>query len=532
MKMTVRARLIGIIGFLCILLVITSVWGIFGLHSAEQRAESTYRTELLPLQYSSRLYRMVQNQSSTLFEALRYWTSASEVETRLAIIQDDSEKIATARKAWAGLDTHKDIAGLRDSFFQDLDNYQQALNEAGSLLKQGNPSAALVVIETRLRVHSRAMAKNIDDLDAQMRTLAENTYQQSHSAYLLTRNSLVVMLIVGLLAGIIAGWLLIRSLHQTLSRARNLAESIANGELNHQVTASTRDELGELMQSLSTMDVRLSDIVQDVSSSADILRDAARQMAQGNDDLSERTHSQASSLEETAASMEQMTATVKHNAENASQADALATTVREQAQRGSDVLNSAVSAMREIEEASNQIADINRVIDELAFQTNLLALNAAVEAARAGEQGRGFAVVATEVRQLAQRSAKAAAEIKTLIDASVSKINTGSDLVSRSGDMLNEINQGVERVVHIVGEIAVASREQSSGIEQVNAAVNLMDTAIQQNASLVQEASHASQTVRQHADLLVEKMAFFHTQNSEKALPGTATHTAIEYKEA
>lgn len=173
MKMTVRARLIGIIGFLCILLVITSVWGIFGLHNAEQRAESTYRTELLPLQYSSRLYRMVQNQSSTLFEALRYWTSASEVETRLAVIQDDSAKIAAARKAWAGLDTHKDMSGLRDSFFQDLDSYQQALSEAGSLLKQGNPSAALVVIETRLRVHSLAMAKNIDSLDAQMRALAE-----------------------------------------------------------------------------------------------------------------------------------------------------------------------------------------------------------------------------------------------------------------------------------------------------------------------------------------------------------------------
>ncbi|WP_455816683.1 methyl-accepting chemotaxis protein [Pseudomonas cerasi] len=242
-------------------------------------------------------------------------------------------------------------------------------------------------------------------------------------------------------------------------------------------------------------------------------------MAEGNQDLSGRTHAQASSLEQTAASMEQMTATVKHNADNAAQANELAMTVREQALHGSKVLDEAVGAMREIESSSKQIADINRVIDEIAFQTNLLALNAAVEAARAGEMGRGFAVVASEVRQLSQRSAQAAQQIKTLIQASVSKVNTGSSLVMRSGEMLQEINGGVARVVAIVGEIAVASRQQSSGIEQVNVAVIQMDSATQQNAALVQQASSASQTVNQHAELLVEKMAFFRFRGDRPRSP-------------
>ncbi|WP_158784444.1 methyl-accepting chemotaxis protein [Pantoea sp. BAV 3049] len=520
MRLTIRARLIGIVGLLCILLIIAAVWGIIGLRAADQRAVTTYRTELLPLQTTSRLFRTAQLQSSTLFEALRYWTDPTEVDKRLQKISQYAAQIADDRNSFKNMPRIPGTEAVSNKLLADLDDWQAALGEAGSQLKAGNPSAALVIVETRLKSGSEALQQGIDSLDRQMRQHAEKNYADSASSYVLARNSLIAILAGGLCLALIAGWLLVRSIARSVSDARRLAESIADGQLDHHITHFSKDEMGELMRSLATMDIRLSDIVREVGESAVALNDAARQMAEGNDDLSERTHTQASSLEQTAASMEQMTATVKHNADNAAQANELAVTVREQAQRGSKVLNDAVVAMQEIESSSKRIADINRVIDEIAFQTNLLALNAAVEAARAGEQGRGFAVVAAEVRQLAQRSSKAAQEIKELIQASVSKVDTGSTLVLRSGEMLEEINGGVARVVDIVGEIAIASREQSSGIDQVNVAVIQMDSATQQNAALVEEATAASQTVSQHAGLLVEKMAFFHLQdggNSEVA---------------
>jgi methyl-accepting chemotaxis protein len=524
MRLTIRARLIGIVSLLCVLLIIAAVWGIIGLRAADQRAATTYQTELLPLQTTSRLFRTAQLQSATLFETLRYWTDASEVDKRLQKISLYSAQIADDLKSFTTMPRVPGTEALNSKLMADLNDYQTVLNKAGEQLKAGNPSAALVIIETSLRSDSEALQQGIDQLDQLMRQHAQQNYQDSASSYQLARNSLVAILAGGLFLALLAGWLLVRAIARSVSSARELAESIADGQLDHNITQFSHDEMGEVMRSLATMDVRLSGIVREVGESASALNDAAHQMAEGNDDLSARTHTQASSLEQTAASMEQMTATVKHNADNAAQANELAMSVREQAQNGSKVLNDAVAAMREIESSSKRIADINRVIDEIAFQTNLLALNAAVEAARAGEQGRGFAVVASEVRQLAQRSSKAAQEIKELIQASVSKVDTGSTLVIRSGEMLEEINGGVARVVAIVGEIAVASREQSSGIEQVNLAVIQMDSATQQNAALVHEASAASQTVSQHAGLLVEKMAFFRLEDDGKSrLPRATT---------
>ena len=260
---------------------------------------------------------------------------------------------------------------------------------------------------------------------------------------------------------------------------------------------------------MQDMDGKLSDIVGSVRIGADSVGSAARQISSGNDDLSQRTQEQASALEETASSMEEMTATVKQNADNARQASQLAVGAREQADRGGNVVGRAVSAMSEISDSSRRIADIIDVIDEIAFQTNLLALNAAVEAARAGEQGRGFAVVATEVRNLAQRSATAAKEIKDLIGDSVEKVKAGTVLVDESGKSLTEIVASVKRVADIVAEISAASEEQASGIDQVNNAVTQMDTTTQQNAALVEEAAAASKAMEQQAQLLVEKVSYF-----------------------
>ncbi len=318
------------------------------------------------------------------------------------------------------------------------------------------------------------------------------------------------MLIAGALAALL-GMMLVRSMMNSLSVAVSTAERIASGKLGNRIEITTRDEFGRLLQAMQDMDNKLSDIVGSVRHGADSVGSAARQISSGNDDLSQRTQEQASALEETASSMEEMTTTVKQNADNARQASQLAVGARDQADRGGAIVGRAVSAMSEISESSKRIADIIDVIDEIAFQTNLLALNAAVEAARAGEQGRGFAVVASEVRNLAQRSATAAKEIKDLINDSVGKVKAGTELVDESGKSLTEIVASVKRVADIVAEIcqSAASEEQASGIDQVNTAVTQMDTTTQQNAALVEESAAASKAMEQQAQALVEKVSFF-----------------------
>ncbi|HKB52491.1 MAG TPA: methyl-accepting chemotaxis protein, partial [Ramlibacter sp.] len=244
---------------------------------------------------------------------------------------------------------------------------------------------------------------------------------------------------------------------------------------------------------------------------------ASGQIASGNQDLSQRTEEQASSLEETAASMEELTGTVKQNADNARQANQLAQSASAVAEQGGAVVGEVVTTMDAINTASKKIVDIISVIDGIAFQTNILALNAAVEAARAGEQGRGFAVVATEVRNLAQRSAAAAKEIKGLIDDSVGKVSTGTELVSRAGQTMDEVVSSIKRVTDIMGEIAAASQEQTRGIEQVNQAITQMDQVTQQNAALVEEASAAAQSMREQAGSLVEAVSVFKLAGSPAA---------------
>ncbi len=279
-----------------------------------------------------------------------------------------------------------------------------------------------------------------------------------------------------------------------------LVEKALDGDLTRRVTASGRSGfLAILATGLNHLIDNMAQTVRQIKIAAATVHRGAEEISQGNTNLSQRTEEQSSSLEQTASSMEQMTSTVKQNADNAGQANQLATAARDQAEKGGVVVGKAVRAMTDINEASKKIADIISVIDEIAFQTNLLALNAAVEAARAGEQGRGFAVVATEVRSLAGRSATAAKEIKELIKDSVHKVNDGSALVTQSGQTLEQIVASVKKVSDIVAEIAAASREQSSGIEQVNKAVMQMDEMTQQNAALVEQATAASHSMAEQA---------------------------------
>jgi methyl-accepting chemotaxis protein len=326
---------------------------------------------------------------------------------------------------------------------------------------------------------------------------------------------------VGLI--LFVGFLVGRRGARSIIQVSEVAQRAAEGDLTSRVTVTTKDELGVLGQAMNTMLDNIANVVEEVRQAAENVSTGSAEITQGNEDLSQRTSAQAGALEETSASMEEMTSTIKQNADNAKQANQLAVTAREVAEKGGAVTDNAVLAMDEINKSSKKIADIINVIDEIAFQTNLLALNAAVEAARAGEQGRGFAVVASEVRNLAQRSAMAAKEIKALINESVQKVGDGSNLVNQSGQTLAEIVNSVKRVTDIIAEISAASQEQAAGIDQVNKAVIQMDQGTQQNAALVEQATSASQSMKQQAAALIEQVAFFKTNNEalDPGSPGT-----------
>jgi len=340
---------------------------------------------------------------------------------------------------------------------------------------------------------------------AQYQHAVENSESSYQMAIAVLGGILITLVILIMLV-----WMGIRSaLIVPLNRLIESIRHIADGDLMRKINVHGTNEMGLLADSLRHMQSELARTVGDVRNSANSIYSGASEISIGNNDLSSRTEQQAASLEETAASMEQLTATVKQNAENARQASQLALSASETARRGGKVVDNVVQTMSEIAGSSQKIADITSVIDGIAFQTNILALNAAVEAARAGEQGRGFAVVAGEVRNLAQRSAQAAKEIKLLIEDSVSRVDTGSTLVESAGETMGEIVNAVTRVTDIMGEIASASDEQSRGIDQVGLAVAEMDRVTQQNAALVEESAAAAAALEEQASHLTQAVSVF-----------------------
>jgi methyl-accepting chemotaxis protein len=333
-------------------------------------------------------------------------------------------------------------------------------------------------------------------------------------------SSLVLMIVTGVL-GLIIGSLFAlfigRSVIVPLAQAVLVARKVAEGDLTTHIEVKSRDETGQLLQALKDMNTSLDRTVGEVRASTETIATASSEIAAGNQDLSGRTESQASSLEQTASSMEELTETVKQNADNARQANQLVISASSVAERGGQVVSQVVDTMSAIKESSRKIVDIIGVIDGIAFQTNILALNAAVEAARAGEQGRGFAVVASEVRNLAQRSAAAAKEIKALISDSVEKVDDGGKLVDEAGQTMELIVTSVKQVADIMSEITAASQEQSSGIEQVSDAIAQMDEMTSQNAALVEQAAAAAQSMQDQAQTLSEAVGVFKLLNNPVA---------------
>jgi methyl-accepting chemotaxis protein len=373
-----------------------------------------------------------------------------------------------------------------------------------------------------------AMRKLVADIKGEESGLmGERAMNAASLATTMSRTLIGGGIIAVVLGAAVAIWLA-RNITAPLGHAVNVAKRVAEGDLTARVEVRSKDETGQLMAALKDMNTSLLDIVTRVRAGTDAIATASTEINAGNQDLSSRTEQQASSLEETASSMEELTSTVKQNADNARQANQLAAMAAENAVRGGEVVAQVVSTMGSINESARRIADIIGVIDGIAFQTNILALNAAVEAARAGEQGRGFAVVAGEVRNLAQRSAAAAREIKDLIGDSVEKVETGSRLVDQAGATMEEVVGSVKRVSDIIGEIAAASDEQRSGIEQVNQAIVQMDQVTQQNAALVEQAAAAAEAMQDQAAGLAGLVGTFRTgaEGQQAALPARAARPA------
>ena len=371
-------------------------------------------------------------------------------------------------------------------------------------------------------------------LDA-LRKLAENQQAilddaaaEIHQEYQTGRTLLVTLGAAAIIMGVAFAWWITRTITQPINAAVRVAQTVSAGDLTSDIHVDSRDETGQLMSALKDMNSNLVTIVGQVRSGSVTMTSVSNEIAAGNLDLSSRTEEQASSLQLTASSMEDLTSTVKLNAANARQANQLAISASEIASRGGAVVSEVVSTMGSINDSSRRIVEIISVIDSIAFQTNILALNAAVEAARAGEQGRGFAVVASEVRNLAQRSASAARDIKGLIDDSVQKVSVGSALVDRAGQTMDEIVQSIGRVTQIMNEITDASDAQHAGIEQVNRAIGEMDQVTQQNAALVEEAAAAAESMQQQSAQLAQVVSVF--KLDAMASPRVATRPAAVVK--
>ncbi|MFC5551459.1 methyl-accepting chemotaxis protein [Massilia aerilata] len=381
--------------------------------------------------------------------------------------------------------------------------------KAVELGKEDRSAEGLVLIKSQIVPAVVAWQGAMSEMMALQERFNAADQEAGKQSYQQARLVLYGVASLSIILSLLIGWLTTRSITRPMRRAVDIAKTVAAGDLGSQIEVRSTDETGELLAALKEMNGALQGIVGQVRSGAGALATATNEIASGNLDLSSRTEQQAGALEETASSMEELTATVKQNTENARQANQLAMSASDVATRGGAVVGKVVATMGSISESAGKIVDIIGVIDGIAFQTNILALNAAVEAARAGEQGRGFAVVASEVRNLAQRSAAAAKEIKGLIGDSVEKVGEGSRLVQDAGATMEEIVSSVRRVTDIMAEITAASHEQEAGIEQINQAIGEMDAVTQQNAALVEEAAAAAQSLQEQSGQLEQTVSAF-----------------------
>ena len=474
------------------------------------------------LEAKNELYNAVVSERSVLFTDVESDNYKQLVEQHNSSINSAEEKLKKASMLLSG---NKENQEALKRFAEVFAGWKKQTEE---VIKQRSTDTRFGR-NLAIDISSHAAKENFEQLTGILAgiiktgsTEAQAVSMRSQSLTDTTRQSLLIFGFVALVLCIFLVTVFPSVIANRLIKILDMIEDISrgDGDLTKRLDDDGKDEIGRIAGAFNEFTNKIHNVLVTVKiASADIVT-ASKEIAMGNTNLSQRTEEQASSLEETASSMEEMTGTVKQNADSASEARQLAEANRERAVVGAEVVTRTVSAMNEINDSSTRIGDIISTIDGIAFQTNLLALNAAVEAARAGEQGRGFAVVASEVRSLAQRSAEAAKEIKGLIEDSVGKVKAGAQLVDESGKTLDDIIAGTQKMADIVAEIAAASIEQASGIDQVNNAVTQMDNMTQDNAALVEEAAAASRSMEDQAQVLMEQVNYFKLQETSKRLEG------------
>ncbi|AKJ28599.1 methyl-accepting chemotaxis protein [Caldimonas brevitalea] len=509
-------RLAIVFGFVIALSILSNVLALRNLAQLQANLDDIVNDNYVKVRLTRQLGQSIQTVTSIITHVV-FLDDPARVEQERAKLPAARELYVTSLKALEQMPT--DATGKANRA-RIADTIAKARGFSGKILELAaagqRAEAARLLVQDSMPATDEVLAAIAANIAYQEHNSAAQ-YQAAADDYRTARTTMIVSALLCVLLAAVAAFTLTRSITRPLAQARQMLQKVAEGDLSNRVEVDRRDEVGELLNGLRTMQHKLSELVQDVRRNADGVATASVQIAQGNQDLSGRTEQQAASLEQTAASMEELNSTARQNAANANQANDLARAASAVAQRGGEVVGQVVSTMREINDSSRRIADIIGVIDGIAFQTNILALNAAVEAARAGEQGRGFAVVATEVRSLAQRSAGAAKEIKSLIGASVDRVEVGTGLVDQAGHTMSEIVQGIARVTDLLGGIAVASQEQTQGIEQVSAAVSGMDQVTQQNAALVEQAAAAAESLKGQAGALVSTVGAFRLAQEGRA---------------
>ena len=507
-NLRVRTRLFAGFGLLCAFLVVVVVLGTAMLGRIKTGTDVIVSNYMPKIEASNAVLTEVNNISIALRNMMLNADPADRKAQAADIDKARANIAATFDHLAASIVSEEGKALLRQS--QDYNGKFAAAQDV--LLRQigaGEIEQASNYLVNKYRPMLAAYRKVIIGQIDMQKQLAAKAALEADTTYDNTLRLMLALSAVILALAAVIAWRITASITAPVARALAIAETVAAGDLTSRIDVTGKDELGQLLAALKKMNDSLLGTVTVVRSGTELIASASSQVAAGSMDLSSRTEEQASALEETASSMEELTSTVKQNAENAREANVLAQTASTVAGRGGDTVGRVVQTMEAITDSSKKIADITGVIDGIAFQTNILALNAAVEAARAGEQGRGFAVVASEVRNLAQRSAAAAKEIKTLIGDSSGKVEEGSRLVLEAGTTMQEIVDSIKRVTTIMSDIALASQEQSAGIEQVNGAIAQMDQVTQQNAALVEEAAAASTAMREQAQQLAQLVSTF-----------------------
>ncbi|REE19172.1 methyl-accepting chemotaxis sensory transducer with TarH sensor [Paraburkholderia sp. BL27I4N3] len=514
---TIKARIGLTMAFLAALLVAIGVFGLIGMSRSNDAYKDTF-TNAMPSAVNIGNAELFAARERLALDRAAFMIGTPEAPPTLERARTMRATSDTWWKKYMDLPRDAD----EDRLAQDVVSKREALHQqmdAFATIVAANDSPKLVDGAKRLQAAYNDLANSDDALRKYQFTSAKEGYDTAQGSFEVFRMVSAGALLIGVLAAVISYLTLSRAIARPLDAALGHFDAIAAGDLRRPVVVTSRDEMGQLLEGIAKMQRSLTETVRTVRSGSESIATATRQIAAGNIDLSSRTEEQASALQETASSMEELTGTVKQNADNARQASSLAANASEIANKGSAVVGQVVGTMGDINQSSAKIADIISIIEGIAFQTNILALNAAVEAARAGEEGRGFAVVAGEVRSLAQRSSAAAKEIKELIDTSVERVQSGSALVDEAGRTMTEIIGAVQRVTDIMGEIAAASEEQSSGIDQVARAVTQMDEVTQQNAALVEEAAAAASSLEDQAGKLRTAVAVFHLEESGYKAP-------------